>query len=221
MLEIQSLSLGMVQAYLLASARGLILVDAGMPGFENRVLRKIHSLDSGDLRLIYITHAHLDHYGSAAALRRATGAPIAVHHADVNAMAMGQSSLGEPRGRGRIVGAMIPLIERVVSLEPTEVDIVLKDGDTLDDYGIDACVLHTPGHTLGSSSLIVEGKYAFVGDLLSTHRKPHVQRLFAQDWSSIGKSLDRLKAERPELIYSGHGKRPLTLQELIDLRTVW
>lgn len=218
MLEIRSLSLGMVQAYLLASSCGLILVDAGLPGFENRVLRKIRSLNGGDLRLIYITHAHLDHYGSAAALRRATGAPIAIHHADVNAMAMGESSLGEPRGRGRIVGTMMPLIERVISLEPTEADIVLKDGDTLNEYGIDAYVLHTPGHTLGSSSLIVESKCAFVGDLLSTHRTPHVQRLFAQDWSAIGQSIDRLKAVKPDLIYSGHGKRPLTLQELIDLR---
>ncbi len=210
--------MGMVQAYLLASSRGLILVDAGMPGFENRVLRKIRSLNGGDLRLIYITHAHLDHYGSAAALRRATGAPIAIHHADVNAMAMGESSLGEPRGRGRIVGTMMPLIERVISLEPTEADIVLKDGDTLNEYGIDAYVLHTPGHTLGSSSLIVESKCAFVGDLLSTHRTPHVQRLFAQDWSAIGQSIDRLNSVKPDLIYSGHGKRPLTLQELIDLR---
>ncbi|MEJ2550388.1 MAG: MBL fold metallo-hydrolase, partial [Anaerolineales bacterium] len=170
------------------------------------------------LRLIFITHAHIDHYGSAAALRRATGAPIAIHHADVNTMAMGRSPLGDPRGMGRIVGAVMPLIERIVPLEPTEADIVLKDGDSLDDYGIDAYVLHTPGHTLGSSSLIVEGKYAFVGDLLSTYRKPHVQRLFAQDWSAIGQSLDRLEAGKPELIYSGHGKRPLTLQELIGLR---
>jgi hydroxyacylglutathione hydrolase len=220
MLEIHGLSLGMVQAYLLASARGFILVDAGMPGFENRVLRRIRSLDGGELRLIFITHAHIDHYGSAAALRRATGAPIAIHHADVNTMAMGRSPLGDPRGMGRIVGAVMPLIERIVPLEPTEADIVLKDGDSLDDYGIDAYVLHTPGHTLGSSSLIVEGKYAFVGDLLSTYRKPHVQRLFAQDWSAIGQSLDRLEAGKPELIYSGHGKRPLTLQELLDLRTV-
>ncbi|MEJ2569204.1 MAG: MBL fold metallo-hydrolase [Anaerolineales bacterium] len=218
MLEIHGLSLGMVQAYLLASARGFILVDAGMPGFENRVLRRIRSLDGGELRLIFITHAHIDHYGSAAALRRATGAPIAIHHADVNTMAMGRSPLGDPRGMGRIVGAVMPLIERIVPLEPTEADIVLKDGDSLDDYGIDAYVLHTPGHTLGSSSLIVEGKYAFVGDLLSTYRKPHVQRLFAQDWSAIGQSLDRLEAGKPELIYSGHGKRPLTLQELIGLR---
>ncbi len=218
MVEIHSLSLGMVQAYLLASDRDFILVDAGMPGYANRVLRKIKFLGGRDLRLIYITHAHIDHYGSAAALRRATGAPIAVHYADVNAMALGQSPLGEPRGRGRIVGAMMPLIERMPLLESTEPDIVLKDGDTLHDYGIDACVIHTPGHTMGSSSLIVEGKYAFVGDLLSSHRKAHVQRLFAQDWTAIEESLEQLKAKKPALIYTGHGKKPLTLQELLDLR---
>jgi hydroxyacylglutathione hydrolase len=217
MLEIHSLSLGMVQSYLLAFDQGIILVDAGMPGYAGRVLRKISSLGRGDLRLIYITHAHIDHYGSAAALRNATNAPIAIHGADAGAISQGESPLGEPRGKGRIVGAMMPLIERLIPLAPSKPDLILKDGDSLKDYGLDAYVLHTPGHTMGSTSLLVEDRYAFVGDLLSTSGKPHAQRLFAQDWSVIGDSLDRLKSKQPEWIYTGHGKRPLSYAELIQL----
>ncbi len=217
MLEIHSLSLGMVQAYLLAFDQGLILVDAGMPGYVNRVIRKVSSLGRGDLRLIFITHAHIDHYGSAAALRRATDAPIAIHYEDEEAMSRGETPLGEARGRGRIVGAIMPLVERLIPLEPTKPDIVLKDGDSLRDFGLDACVLHTPGHTMGSSSLIVEGTFAFVGDLLSASGKPHAQRLFAQNWPAIERSIDRLKSMQPEWIYTGHGKKPLKYQELIKL----
>jgi len=217
MLEIHSLSLGMVQAYLLSFDRGIILVDAGMPGYAKRVLRKMAALGQRELRLIYITHAHIDHYGSAAELRRITNAPIAIHHADEDAMSRGESPLGEPRGRGRFVSSFMPLAERLIPLEPTKPDVVLKDGDPLSDYGLDALVLHTPGHTMGSSSLIVEGKYAFVGDLLSTGGKPHVQRLFAEDWSSIQESINRVKSAQPEWIYSGHGKKPISYQELISL----
>ena len=217
MLEVHSLSLGMVQAYLLSFDRGLILVDAGMPGYTNRVLRKMAALGQRELHLIYITHAHIDHYGSAAELRRITNAPIAIHSADEDAMSRGESPLGEPRGRGRIVSSFMPLAERLIPLEPTKPDIVLKDGDSLSDHGVDACVLHTPGHTRGLSSLIVERKYAFVGDLLSTDGKPHAQRLFAEDWSVIKESINRVKSAQPEWIYSGNGKKPITYQELISL----
>lgn len=217
MLEIHPLSLGMVQAYLLVCDQGLILVDAGMPGLANRVLRKISALGRRELRLIYITHAHIDHYGSAAAIRRATAAPIAIHSADEAAMSQGESPLGETRGKGRIVGSFMPLAERLIPLEPTKPDIVMKDGDELSDFGVNANVVHTPGHTLGSSSLIVEDKIAFVGDLLSSVGKPHAQRLFAQNWSAIEQSVNRLKSMQLECIYTGHGKNPLSYQELIEL----
>jgi glyoxylase-like metal-dependent hydrolase (beta-lactamase superfamily II) len=217
MLEVHSLSLGMVRAYLLSFDQGLILIDAGMPGYANRVLRKMAALGRRELGLIYITHAHIDHYGSAAALRRATGASIAIHHADEDAMSEGKSPLGEPRGRGRIVSSFMPLAERLITLEPTKPDIVVHDGDSLGGFGLDARVLHTPGHTSGSSSLIVDDKYAFVGDLLSTGGKPHAQRLFAKDWSVIEESINRVRSAEPEWIYAGHGKRPISYQELSSI----
>jgi glyoxylase-like metal-dependent hydrolase (beta-lactamase superfamily II) len=217
MLEVHSLSLGMVQAYLLSFNEGLILVDAGMPGYSNRVLRKMSSIGQRGLRLIFITHAHIDHYGSAAELRRVTNAPIAIHHADEDAMSRGESPLGEPRGRGRLVSSFMPLAERLIRLEPTKPDIVFSDGDSISDFGLNAQVLHTPGHTMGSSSLIVEGKYAFVGDLLSTGGKPHAQRLFAKDWTAIEESINRVKSARPEWIYAGHGKKPISYQQLCRL----
>ncbi len=212
--------MGMARAYLIESDAGLILVDAGSPGHERSVLRRMQALRRDDLRLIFITHAHLDHYGSAAALRRLTGAPIAIHRADAGAMARGETPLGSVRGRGRLLKALLPLLEPALRLEPTRPDFLLDDGDHLRTCGLDtldATVLHTPGHTPGSSCLIVEGQVAFVGDLLSTTGRPSAQRFFADNWALIPESLARLQALRPERVYTGHGRRPLSGETLLHM----
>ncbi|NIS82801.1 MAG: MBL fold metallo-hydrolase [Anaerolineales bacterium] len=217
MVLIHTLPLGFTQAYLLEFDAGMILVDAGVPGSKNRILAKMAAINREDLRLILITHAHYDHYGSAAALRRLTGAPVAIHLYDRDAMARGETSLGAIRGRGRIVRPFLPVLNRLVPVEPTKADVILEDGDSLEEFGINAFVLHTPGHTMGSISLIVEGRYAFVGDLISTNGKPHPQCLFAHDWSLVADSLTRLKLLEPDWVFAGHGNKPLDREGLLAL----
>lgn len=195
----------------------MYLVDAGAPGSEDIVLRHMHSLGRDDLRLIFITHAHLDHYGSAAALRRETGAPVAIHRADADAMQKGETPLGTVRGSGKLVKHFLPLVDRILPLEPLEPDLVLEDGDHLQALGLDAALLHLPGHTPGSSALMVDGGDAFVGDLLSTNGKPHLQRYYADNWSQIPHSLARLVEQHPSWVYPGHGARPLPGAELETL----
>lgn len=187
-----------------------MLVDAGSPGHEKRILRRVHGLGRGDLRLIYVTHAHLDHYGSAAALRRLTGAPIAIHRADAEAMARGETPIALARGRGKLGRLLLPLAERYLRPEPVQADVLLDDGDELDPYGLDAVVVHTPGHTPGSSCLYLEGRVAFVGDLISTVLGAHAQRTYACDWAALAESLRRVQALAPALVYGGHGGRPIS-----------
>ena len=67
---IHTLSLSMANVYVIENQLGLVLVDAGMPGNERKILSYISRLNGKQLDLIYITHAHLDHYGTAAALKR-------------------------------------------------------------------------------------------------------------------------------------------------------
>jgi hydroxyacylglutathione hydrolase len=219
MAPIHTLSMRMSLAYLIEGSDGMILVDAGLPGEEAKVLRKMKALGREDLRLIYITHAHIDHYGSAAALRAQTGAQIAIHHSDAEAMARGETRLGTARGWGHLVGFFLPVLEFIARPEPTTADLPLEDGDGLRNFGLNGSVLHTPGHTLGSSCLLLENGAAFVGDLVTTTRSPHVQRAFAQDWSLIPESVRRLQAQGPRRLYSGHGRRPASRNDLQNLKT--
>jgi glyoxylase-like metal-dependent hydrolase (beta-lactamase superfamily II) len=194
---------------LLEAPQGLILVDCGSSRQERWVLQAMQRLGRSDLRLIFITHAHLDHYGSAAALRRLTGAPVAIHRDDAGAMALAQTNVGQARSYGRLVRLILPLAELLLRPTPLEADLLLEDGDDLGINGLLARVLHAPGHTPGSACLIVQDRLAFAGDLILTTFRPHVQQLYAQDWSLIPSSLARLQALRPEWIYPGHGQYPL------------
>ncbi|MGB3715364.1 MAG: MBL fold metallo-hydrolase [Candidatus Promineifilaceae bacterium] len=216
-LKVTSLNLFMSRAYLVELGGGVILVDAGMLGEEGRILRKIKTLGYDDLGLIFITHAHIDHYGSAAALREITGAPIAVHSADSEAMSLGETRLGTARGSGRLVERLFPVIQRLWPTPPTPADIFLEDGDDLTHRGLKARLLHTPGHTLGSSSLLV-GDVAFVGDLVTTTgRRPRLQRFYAESWPLLGTSLKRLIDDSPQIVHPGHGRNPLGTRELRQL----
>lgn len=216
-MQIYSLSLGLSSAYLVQGDAGTVLIDAGMPGQQETILRRLRARGCDDLRLIWISHAHLDHYGSAAALHRLTGVPVAIHAADAPAMAGGETHLGTARGRGRLLSRLMPWIERAVRPQGIEANLLLADGDTLDAYGIPARVLHTPGHTPGSCCLLVAEGALFCGDLLSTAGAPHLQHLYAADWAQLAASFQRLQGLSVERAYPGHGTRPLTGRELQDL----
>lgn len=216
-MKIHTLSLRWSQAYLMETESGLYLIDAGVRGYEKQVLEAMRGLGRSDLRLIFITHAHLDHYGSAAALRNLTGAPIAIHHADGDTMTHAGTPLGNPRGWGKLLEKMMPLLQPFLQPPLTRADVLLRDGDNLETFGLQARILHTPGHTPGSSCLIVEDKFAFAGDMLSTHGQPHAQRYIAFDWELTSGSLKRLIELGPELTYPGHGPRPIFRNEMQDL----
>ena len=216
MTEIIPLPLRMSSTYLIENQNGLYLVDAGSPGDEGRIMKAIRQRGK-PLRLIFITHAHFDHYGAAAALRDGTGAPIVIHRADAQAMAEGKTPIRQARGRGRLTLAMMPLLGRWVPDIPTRADLPMQDGDRFNAYGLNAALLHTPGHTAGSSCLILEDTLAFAGDLVIANRRPHVQRFYADDWSQIDASVARLKALNPKLVYTGHGIRSITRDQLQKL----
>jgi hydroxyacylglutathione hydrolase len=216
--DIHGIRVGVSLCYLVSGERGTVLVDAGSRGHERRIIHHLHRVGPNDLRLVLITHAHLDHYGSAAAIRRITGAPIGVHEADAGAMARGETPLGEVRGWGKVMKRMMPVFDRFMRPEGTHADVLFQDGGRLDAFGIDAEVLHTPGHTPGSITLVVEGRYAFVGDLVSTRGGPHAQLFYATDWEVLDRSLRRLQERDFERVYTGHGGRPMSGKAFKALR---
>jgi glyoxylase-like metal-dependent hydrolase (beta-lactamase superfamily II) len=140
-----------VNCYILADeeTKEAVVIDPG--GDEDEIL---DVLNRNQFKLKYIidTHGHFDHVDANQPLKDATGAKLAIHEADA-------SMLSAPSAE-----AMFFTGNR---LRLSAADIQLKEGDVLSFGKYNLKVLHTPGHTPGGISLVLEGHtYVYVGDLL-------------------------------------------------------
>ncbi len=215
--QIHPIPLRLSNAYLIQAGQQSLLVDAGSPGDSSRILATLANIGVQKLDWIILTHAHFDHVGSAAQLRRVTNARVLIQEQDVPSLLNGKSELGEVRGRGRLSAWLLPLAERLFPVEPIEPDAVFSDRFHLPDLNITITTIHTPGHTLGSSILLVNESHLFAGDLVSTTGAAHPQRYYAQDWSALERSLHFIQELRPAKTFPGHGAKPIHLEALLQL----
>jgi hydroxyacylglutathione hydrolase len=207
-MRIHTLFTGIANTHIVEHSRGVIVVDAGMPRQARHIENKIRALGHSpeDVRLILLTHGHIDHAGSAVALKRLTGAPIALHRADARLTAT--RDLKIPPGRsGAIdaVGGVLRAFGWAVPLETFTPDVWLDDGMSLRDFGFDARVVHTPGHTAGSVSIAFDDGTVFVGDAILNLL--HVSfPLWWEEPAAARESACRIKSIQPRVCYSGHGR---------------
>jgi len=214
-------------AFALRGESGCILVDTGNPRAENRILEQMaeHSISTGDIHLILITHGHTDHFGSAAVLRERIGAPVAVHVSDADALRQGIHQPGSLKPTGWLLAFLMRLpflrdlavSNQAPVLEP---DLLLEGEQRLDEYGIAGRVIPTPGHTPGSVSVLLDEGAAVVGDmvmgrLMGLLRQPGPP-IVAQDLEQNWRSMARFLALSPRTIYVGHGG-PFNAEETTEL----
>jgi hydroxyacylglutathione hydrolase len=160
---ITKINLTIANAYLVRGDK-TIIVDSGAPGSAPRILRAMaqQGIARENVSLILLTHAHSDHAGSAADLRRFLGAPVAVHPADAEMLQRGDN------GRFIAVGWEAKMSRRFVDrpFPGLAADILVDERTDLNAYGIEGRLLHTPGHSPGSVSLLLPDGEAIVGDIL-------------------------------------------------------
>jgi glyoxylase-like metal-dependent hydrolase (beta-lactamase superfamily II) len=203
------IKLGLVKSFILKGEKSVI-VDTGYPGNGNKILRYLHKnfIKPQDVSLIILTHGHIDHYGSAEELKTKIKVPIATHRVEVEYLKKGINYIGTPIGLvGRILKSFFIRTDKSVS-RPLEVDITFDNDVDLHEFGVEGRIIHTPGHTEGSISLILSGGEAIVGDLIMggvfLKKVPHYP-LFVSDMSKLKKSIKKVILTSPKIIYTSHG----------------
>ena len=120
------------------------------PGDEVDLLLKSIEEEGLQLKAILNTHAHFDHIAGVAEMKRRTGLPFYLHEGDL-------FWLDRLKEQAEMFGLPVP--------EKPEVDQFLKEGDKITVGSLTLSVLHTPGHSPGAVTFVVD-KRAFVGDCL-------------------------------------------------------
>jgi glyoxylase-like metal-dependent hydrolase (beta-lactamase superfamily II) len=192
--------------YLVEHGDKLILIDTGMPRSDKKIVKTIEGLDRKptDVSTIVLTHFHIDHVGSAKKMKGLTNAKVAVHEADADFVS-GKKAPPKPKYLKLAWRIMFRILSSVVKATPVEVNLPLKDGDKLGNL----TVIHTPGHSDGSISLIdAERKVMFVGDAVRfTDGKimgPPEQ--FSLDLDKARDSIRKISMFDFDIMLSGHGQ---------------
>jgi hydroxyacylglutathione hydrolase len=210
--EIYSKRLGINCCYVIKDG-GCVMIDAGPSKSEQAIegwLGEI-GIQPEEILLIVLTHGHFDHVGSALGVKEITGAKIAIHEQDQEPLENGVVVWAPGVTTwGRVVYTILmPLVKAMYQFPGAQADVVLRDeGLSLAEYGIPGRVIHTPGHSPGSVSVLLETGDAFVGcmahNILPFRLRPGLP-IFADDLPQVRESWRPLLERGAETIYPAHG----------------
>jgi glyoxylase-like metal-dependent hydrolase (beta-lactamase superfamily II) len=204
---------------LVTDSNGVMLIDAGFPGSREEVLASLRELGFGvdDLRAILLTHAHIDHFGSAIWFAKTHGTPVYCHAAEV-----GHSKREYLEQASPVDVAMQIWQPRWLkwSLAISRKGAFTRDGiPTTQALTADVAAglpgaplsIPTPGHTGGHCSFVVDGVLV-AGDALvtghpvSTRDGPQLlPDMFNHDQDGCVRSLAALGMLDNEVLLPGHG----------------
>lgn len=208
------LPLGGVNAYLIKTDCGFFLIDTGLALSRAKLEKmfKLNGLTPGDIKLVIITHGDLDHIGNCAYLQKKYGLKIAVHEADAGQCRTGKTNFNRKRKASLPAKILQPVIQalllkplmKVYPLETFQPDIMLTDGQDLNHFGLDAKVIHIPGHTMGSIGILTGNGQFFSGDTINNRKKPTIGDIVENEEALVS-SIGKIKKLTFRNIYPGHG----------------
>jgi glyoxylase-like metal-dependent hydrolase (beta-lactamase superfamily II) len=193
-----------VNVFLLETDPGeLTVLDTGMPGNTRAILRAAAELgyQPQDIKNILITHADVDHAGSAAGLQQATGARVYAGEETANYLREG---MAPPHNAAMnwFMGPMQSLMIRAM-----QVNQVLHDGQVLPiGGGIEA--IFAPGHTPDNFCYYWQREHVlFAPDLFfaATGSLGLTPSMISWDMERARQSAQRVMARTPQIICVGHG----------------
>jgi len=229
--QIPILPFGMMNCFLIKGDSKYILVDAGTPGSESKILKNLSKLNIklNDISLMILSHAHIDHFGGAAQLKNILNVPVLAHKLDSVAYESGQPDVSTMKPKS-FIGSILKKALKNDKAEPIKPDIYLEGEEEYDlsKWGVNGKVIHTPGHTSSALSIILENGEAIIMDLASSgillggiafnSRMKHPP--FHDNMQQVKNSLDTVLSTDSETFYLGHGN-PVSRNSLQKYRDLF
>ncbi len=167
------------------------------PGDESQRIVRAVELAGLEVTHILLTHAHIDHVGSAGEVKEATGAPVYLHREDL-------PLYGHVAQQARAFGMN-------ADMTMPDIDVFVNDGDSVQVGELHLRVLHAPGHSPGSICFYLKGEQGspgmvFSGDVLFAGSIGRTD-LWGGSYETLMRSIGEKLMTLPDdtVVYSGHG----------------
>lgn len=201
--NIRRIKCGNGNCYILEENENAVLVDMARTKYREKILSACRKTN---IRLIVLTHAHLDHCQNAAFISEKLNVPIAICRADEELI---KDNMLQPLHAKTLAGKAV-LFFSVKSfyrdeIQPFAPEVYLQDGDSLEEFGISAKIVGLPGHTKGSIGIDFGKDGIIVGDALMNMFYPTVSMLY-HDCEQMLESAKKISGMGERTVYFGHGK---------------
>ena len=208
---VQPVKFGHANVYFISTKNGHILVDGGMPG-DTKKLDEVFvtaGVEPNSIRLIVVTHGHMDHMGLLAYAKESTGAKVLCHQSLSEKLADGEIEAAVAQNSfGHFLNLMTGLLEMTggADIEGVTPDILVEDSFDLTEYGLSGKIIHTPGHSQGSISIILDNGETLVGDMVREEGDGEIgPGMFYEDKETLIESLEAVALFEPSTVYLSHG----------------
>lgn len=201
--------------YVIKGKTGDILIDTGFIGMR-RELKKW--LDNFNIKLVILTHAHVDHIWNTAYIKKRYGCQVAISENDL--INIDNRNINSKPSNKRYIGwtKLMNFGMKKFIAKPFDVDILLRDNKVIRRYGIELKITNLSGHTNGSIGVIYKN-YLFAGDAL-VKRKRRPQIAFQnQDNEEAMNTYEKILNLSPSIIFVGHDKK-IDIQELKEFSLI-
>jgi len=172
----------------------VIIIDPGDEAMKIENILNQHNLKPSAMLL---THGHFDHFLGCVYLKQRFKIPIFAHEDEKEVLSNPKYNLSY------LIGNEVSLV----------CDEYFKDGDVLEFSDVSIEVIHTPGHTPGSSCFLFEDRILFSGDTIFKDSYGNCELPLGNESMILSSIKDRiLRLPKSLKIYPGHGA-PTTVED--------
>lgn len=193
--------IGYFNLYLIKGKNGDILIDTGFICMK-KIIKKW--LDQHNVKLIILTHAHVDHIWNTKYIQDLYNCKVAISKSDIKYI---DNKKIKTKSLNKISKYWAKLMQYGMNrfeAEPFDITYKLQDKDTINKYGIKLTIHKLPGHTKGSIGIKYKN-YLFAGDALVNRIK--VTRAYQNQQPKQSKrTVQKIKHLSPDIIFLGHDK---------------
>lgn len=205
---IRLIRIGITNCYLVDKKDVTILIDTGQKSKSGKLKSSLYRfLGDRNLDYVILTHAHYDHAENALMLKKLYSPKILVHKNEAGFLENGFMKL--PKGTN-VTANFISASGNKFASWIGKYDAITPDIKVTENYKLENTegieIIHTPGHTLGSISIIVDNEIALVGDTLFGIFPNSVLPPFADDKIELYKSWNKLMETSCKIFLPAHGK---------------